>query len=174
MTSQFAPQTQQFATPGEDRLPGCWKLAKGHAVTLRPNQAGVLRIAHGQVWATLDGQTGDYFIGAGEELSLKAGQTVVMESFAPAEAVPAYFSWEPVAASEAARVRGPAAWSQAVVQPLADLRLAAGLAGAALTRLARGLAGLAGDTVAARVRGLLAARAFNAQASASRAHGAIS
>src|SRR6059058_2087032 len=39
-------------------LPGTWKLARGRAVTLRPATDGILRVAHGRVWATVDGPHG--------------------------------------------------------------------------------------------------------------------
>ena len=83
-------------------LPGCWKLAPGRAVTLKPTEAGVLRIAQGQVWATLNGphhgpanDWGDVVLHSGQQLQLMPGQHVVVEPFGDAVHEPAYFSWEP-------------------------------------------------------------------------------
>ena len=66
-------------------LPGTWKLAPGRAVTLRPTTNGILRIAHGQVWATCDGphggppnDTGDHVLAPGLSMFVRAGQRVVV------------------------------------------------------------------------------------------------
>jgi hypothetical protein len=127
---------------------GCWKLAAGCAVTLHPRTAGELRIAHGRVWATLDGphvrRTGDLFLEAGETLSLQAGLRVVIEPFGTAgQTAAAAFDWVPGQARQASR------WPVAVAQPASDLRLALGSAGfalrgaaGALLRLAAGVLGL--------------------------------
>ncbi len=86
-------------------LPGFWKLAPERAVTLNPGEAGVLRIAQGHVWVTLDGphhgpanDWGDVVLHPGEQLRLMPGQHVVVEPFGDAVNEPVYFSWEPVAA----------------------------------------------------------------------------
>jgi hypothetical protein len=129
-------------------LAGFWKLGAGRALTLRASQAGVLRIAHGRVWATFDFasqdiqvRAGDHFLGRGESLSLRAGESLVMESFSAGHAASAYFSWEPTAAcAEVTAMKEPSGWRAGVMQPLVDLRAAFGLAASALGRLARGLA----------------------------------
>ncbi|SFV03990.1 Protein of unknown function [Polaromonas sp. YR568] len=129
-------------------LAGFWKLGAGRALTLRASQAGVLRIAHGRVWATFDFasqdihvRAGDYFLGRGESLSLRAGESLVMESFSAGHAASAYFSWEPATAcAEVTEMKEPSGWRAGVMQPLVDLRAAFGLAAGALGRLARGLA----------------------------------
>ena len=66
-------------------LAGFWKLGAGRALTLRASQAGVLRIAHGRVWATFDSasqdiqvRAGDHFLGRGESLALRAGESLVI------------------------------------------------------------------------------------------------
>jgi hypothetical protein len=171
MASQTLTQTQQ-STPA---LPGAWKLGAGRAVTLQPREAGALRVAHGCLWATFDGphggalnESGDHVLGAGERLVLQAGQRLVVEAWNGA--APAYFSWDPVAAPLASPSRRLAA----VVQPLADLRLALALGAGAVGRLVAGLAGLALDLVTGRARESLADCAFNAQSKACRAHGAMS
>src|SRR5437899_241257 len=114
--------TSRFETP---RLPGTWKLPAGRALTLQPLEAGRLKVAHGQLWATYDGphrgplnDLGDRIVGAGEELKLRAGQRLVIEPWNGDAA--AYFSWEPAPAQRSARALNVAG----VVQPAADLRLA--------------------------------------------------
>lgn len=173
MTLQTFTQMQQSTAV----LPGTWKLGKGRAITLAPGEAGVLRVAHGCLWATFEGphqgplnDRGDHVVEAGGQLRVRAGQRVVIEAW-DAKA-PAYFSWDPVPALAASPSRR---FAGAVVQPLADLRLAVGLGVGALGRLAAGLAGLALDAVAGRERGAaLSDCAFNAQSRACRAHGAMS
>jgi Protein of unknown function (DUF2917) len=165
-------------------LSGYCKLEAGHALTLRARRAGVLRITHGRVWLTfniaekgLGARTGDHFLSRGESLQLAAGEAVVMEPYGSGHVPSAYYSWEAAAASRPVAL----STSAGVRQPLADLRLALGLALGALGRLARGLAGgvvagLAGFAtifVAARARGDWAERAFKAQASDKRAHCSI-
>ena len=122
MASQTLTQMQQSAAPA---LPGTWKLGAGRAITLQPREAGILRVAHGCLWATFDGphagalnESGDHVVGAGERLALAAGQRLVVEAWNGQS--PAYFSWDPVPAVVAVPSRSFAA----VVQPLADLRLA--------------------------------------------------
>jgi hypothetical protein len=189
---------------GADALSGCWKLGSGRALTLRPTEAGMLRIAHGQVWLTFnnahqdDGvRGGDHFLGAGEELRLLPGQVLVMESWHAAHTSPVYFSWDPLPATAGVTLASPSRhalaqravslpWRAGVAQPLRDLRGALGLAAAASGRLAFGLAGVLGAALLAllprfvvalatgRARTALAARALKAQASDSRAHCAIS
>ncbi|WP_298925612.1 DUF2917 domain-containing protein [uncultured Ramlibacter sp.] len=170
MSSQTLSQLQQSSAPA---LPGTWKLDAGRAISLRPREDGVLRIAHGRLWATFDGphggppnDQGDEILGVGDQLRLRTGQRLVVEAW-DAQA-PAYFSWEPVPQA----VASPSRRFAPVLQPLADLRLAAVLGAGAAARLVAGLAALALGGVSGR-----AARAdcaFNAQSRACRAHGAIS
>ena len=101
--------------------PGSWRA--GRAITLRPREDGVLRIAHGGVWATFDGphvgplnDLGDRVLGAGEQLRVRRGQRLVLE--AVDRAAPAYFSWDFACAGT-----GPRA-ALAVAQPWSDLQLA--------------------------------------------------
>jgi hypothetical protein len=125
-------------------LPGTWKLARGRAITLRPPTDGVLRIAHGRLWATVDGphggtpcEAGDHFLEVGRSMFVRAGQRVVIEAWNASGA--SYFAWDPVLAPAAARMRVSLA---GVLQPLADLRAALAMAGRALVQLAAGLAHL--------------------------------
>jgi hypothetical protein len=171
----MAPQSiaqMQLSAPA---LPGTWKLAAGRAITLEPSEPGVLRVAHGQLWATYDGphsgplnDLGDRIVGVGERLSLRAGQRLVVEAWDTG--APAYFSWDPLPA----RVAVPTRRLARVIQPLADLRLALVFGAGAAGRLLAGVAGLAWDLVAGRDRERLADCAFNAQAKACRAQGAMS
>ncbi len=141
-------------------LPGCWKIEAGRALTLRPRRSGVLRIAHGRVWVTMDGPheqgqaSGDLFLVPGRGLVVQAGQRIVVESYGAGRADSAYFSWDPLPGAQGQAVDGavrPATrWQGGVVQPLRDLGLALGLAGAAAGRLVRGVAGLAGGLLPVR------------------------
>jgi hypothetical protein len=122
----------------EPALPGTWKLATGRAITLEPREAGVFKVAHGQLWATFDGphagrldQSGDFFLGAGETMRLQPGQRLVIESLDGE--CPAYFSWDPVVVP----VRR-AHWAD-VLQPVQDLRLALVFGGHAVARLVTGV-----------------------------------
>lgn len=184
-----ATQTLSHQSHRPAALIGTWKLGAGRAITLQPREDAVLRVAHGCIWVTLDGPhsgplngMGDRFIGAGEQITVAAGQRLVTEPMGGAEAGSVYFSWEPLAspfhqlAHQALRqpVRSPSRLQLAVLQPLADLRGALVLALAAVGRLGTGVFGLAADLVAGRDRKALAACAFNAQAKACRAHGAMS
>ena len=142
--------------------PGLRFLAAGQALTLRARRLSVLRISHGQVWLTLTGagpgpgpysrvRAGDHFLNPGESLTLLPGQELVMEPFGTADGAPAQFTWgEPGAEAAAVHVppvpvMSPAAlWRGSVVEPLRDLRHAAGLAARAMGRLVVGLGRLAG------------------------------
>lgn len=134
-------------------LPGCWKLDAGRALTLRPRSSGVLRIAHGRVWVTMDllhadaQAAGDLFLVPGRGLVVQAGQRVVIESSGTDRQMAAYFSWDPLPQQQAHAVdratHHAGRWQSAVAQPVRDLGLALGQAGAALGRLAQGVAGWA-------------------------------
>lgn len=125
-------------------LPGTWKLARGRAITLRPATNGILRIAHGRVWATVDGphggrpgDSGDHVLEVGRSMVVRVGQRVVIEAWNPRGA--AYFTWDPVFAPAAVPVVQQRLNFGHVLQPLADLRAAFGLAGGALGRLVTGI-----------------------------------
>ncbi len=171
----MAPQTltQMQQSSSAPALPGTWKLAAGRAITLEPQEAGTLKVAHGQLWATYDGphrgplnDLGDHIVGVGGQLRLRRGQRMVIEAANGGH--PAYFSWDPsplpAAAPRLARV----------IQPLADLRLALALGAGAAGRLVAGLAGVAWDFVTGRGRESLIECGLNAQPNACRAHGAMS
>jgi hypothetical protein len=170
--------TQMHQSSASPALPGTWKLGAGQAITLRPAQDGVLRVAHGGLWATYDGphsgprdDLGDHVVGAGGRLWVRAGQRIVIEAWDRKQ--PAYFSWDPVAVT----VVTPAASLASVLQPLADLRLALTFGAGAAGRLAAGLVRLAWDVVAVRSRETLDACADCARSArprAPRVHGAMS
>ena len=124
-------------------LPGTWKLAKGRAMTLQPRTNGILRIARGRVWATVDGphgntpfDSGDHILEVGRSMWVRPGQKVVIEAWDATS----YFSWDPV--FEPVKVRAPRRRVDFAVamQPLADLRTAMVLAADALRRLVAVLA----------------------------------
>lgn len=175
MASQTLTQMHQSAAPA---LPGTWKLGAGRAITLQPTQDGAVRVAHGRIWGTYDGphggplnDLGDHVIGAGEQLWVRAGQRIVIQAWD--RGAPAYFSWDPVAAPAAQ----PVLTLAAVLQPLADLRLALVFGAGAAARLATGLLRFGWEAVAVRSRETLAACAdcaLSAQSKAPRAHGAMS
>ncbi|RYX89761.1 MAG: DUF2917 domain-containing protein [Comamonadaceae bacterium] len=178
MALQSLAATQQSLS--SPVLPGTWKLGTGRAITLNPREDAVLRIAHGRVWVTFDtrqagpgNELGDYFLSAGEEITVQGGQRAVVESFGSAPQESAYFSWDALPMAVRSPVRVASRWQLSVVQPLVDLRLALGLAGGALGRLAFGLGGVVTDLLPARAdRGF--SRAFSAQPSATRPHCAMS
>lgn len=143
--------------------PGCWKLSAGRAFTVRAGRAGVLRIAHGRVWATFDlaagdsrVRAGDHFLSRGDGIEVQAGQSLVLEPYVIGHASPAYFSWEPQAGRALAFLPAPAGWRTEVLQPLADLRAAGGLAAGALARLSSGVVRSTAATLAAMATPLAA------------------
>lgn len=138
MRSVCDPELQQsFHAEG---LAGCWKLAPGRAFSLRPRMAGVLLITQGEAWATLNeghrghgNESGDHFLQAGQQLPVRAGRHLVLESL---DKAPVHFDWTPASH----RVAG-ARWDEAVALPVRDLAHAGRLAGHALLRLLWGLLG---------------------------------
>lgn len=84
-------------------LPGCWTLARDRAIKLDTRDPGYLRVAHGAVWATLDGpheqgqanEWGDVVLRCGARIRLVPGQQVVLEPYPDAANEDACFSWEP-------------------------------------------------------------------------------
>ena len=132
------------ATP----LPGTWTLVRGRALTLRPGTDGILRVAHGRLWATKDGphggtpfDAGDHVLEPGRAMVVRAGERVVIESWGPAAA--SHFAWDPVLQAAPVTVARRRLNLSAVRQPLADLRLASVLLLRALAGLGTGLAQVA-------------------------------
>ena len=135
-------------------VPGFWKLAPGQALSLQPRRAGLLRVAQGQVWVTLDvphrgagNELGDYFLQAGEQLGVGAGRHLVLEPFARAGGHPVLFEWSPVPDVTHTLTAHNAS---AVTQALRDLGLALGMVATAMSRLFAGLAVSARQLVSGR------------------------
>lgn len=121
----------------QGRPAGCWTLAAGRALSLRPREDGVLRIAGGAAWITFDGphagpanDQGDLLLAPGESLRVAAGRRLVLETHGSA---PVAFQWD----------FAPQLQAVPLAQDWAELRQAVGLALAAGGRLAAGLARLA-------------------------------
>ena len=125
-------------------------LIAGQAVTLHARAISVLRIAHGRVWVTVTDVggysryrrviAGDHFLSRGDSLTLLPGQALVMEPFGRGEKTSAQFSWGPPGAAAAnTQAAATANWRGGVLQPLLDLRHAAGLAARATGRQVLGL-----------------------------------
>ena len=122
-------------------------LTANQAITLRAKALNVLRIAHGRVWVTVTDvgpysrmMAGDHFLSRGDSLTLLPGQELVMEPFGRGEKTSAQFIWGPPGAPAAVTQAAAAAnWRGGVLQPLMDLRQAAGLAARATGRLVLGL-----------------------------------
>lgn len=138
MTSQNNLPFQ--STDAGPAVAGSRQLAAGRAISLRPRQAGVLRITQGRVWVTLDGPqqgagnaSGDHFLRSGQRLLAGAGQHLVLEPWPVPGEAPVYFEWTPVAAALSASA---ARWNATVIEPLRELGQAVLIAGRALGRLA--------------------------------------
>ena len=140
---------------GTTVVPGVWKLAAGHALSLRPRQPGVLRIAQGRAWVTLDvphnghgNESGDHLLQAGHQLEVYAGQHLVFETMERAGGTAVSFEWTPQASMSAAHALQGAA---AVTQPWHELGQALGMVGSALGRLSMGLLAYGRQRMAGRV-----------------------
>lgn len=104
------------ATPAGLGLTGCWTLAPDRAITLDTREPGYLRVAHGALWATLEGphaqgpanEWGDLVLRCGARIRLAPGRQVVLESYPDAANEDACFSWEPEPAQPRAT---PSRWA---------------------------------------------------------------
>lgn len=174
-------QAADARTGHVDGLAGVWKLGAGRALRVHAGQSGVLRIAHGRVWATFDdagnddrSRAGDHFLSRGESLPLQPGQTLVMESFGVGHASSAYFSWEPALDHGAQAAFVPTGWKTSAVQPMADLRQAAGLVGRAIPSLGASVVAVAARSVEVVLTGFamifVASRASRAACGNNRIH----
>lgn len=138
------------------------ELPAGDAIRLRAAHRSVLRISHGQVWATLTfknahsaadmpSRAGDHFLARGDSLTLMAGEEVVLETYAIGYASSARYSWQSVQESAlptlAAATAARSDWQTGVAQPMKDLRHAGGLLMAAAGRLLQGLVCNAGGLI---------------------------
>jgi hypothetical protein len=144
------------STAPDAALAGSWKLAHGQAVTLQARTDAILRVAHGRLWATREGphgrtpdDSGDHILQAGRSMYVRAGERVVVEAWTPEGA--ARFAWDPVAARAPVAAAAPRRVNTAaVLQPLAELRLALVLALRACAALARGVVLVACQAVRTR------------------------
>lgn len=141
--------------PSRRQAIGTWRLHPGHATSLRPKQAAVLRIFCGLVWVT-QGQhagltpdsAGDRFLGPGDVLLVPAGTRLVMEPMAErGETAPVHFDW-----SDASALAGPSRFDREVLSPSRELGAALGQAVTATARVLRGLLGYSEFLVAGRGR----------------------
>ena len=132
---------------------GSWRLHPGHAMSLRPRRASLLRIYCGRVWVTQGGpypvigrESGDRFLSPGETLRVPAGARLVMEPLAEAgDERPVHFDW-----TEAPHERAAERFAREVLVPARELQRAAVCGGQALGRLLRGLAGWSGQIASSR------------------------
>ena len=160
---------------------GCWKLAAGRALSLRPREHSVLEIAEGRVWVTVSqlrpwhqpqrGAVVDQVLLAGECLAIEPGQHVVMEAWSPSISATSAtsaicagavaFHWDRVptvaraqrqAAGRWGRHSAAHDWDSGVVQPLRDLAHALGQGGRALGTAAADMAGAGGRFAAGLAR----------------------
>lgn len=157
----LVPPLQPCAQPSVHRraAAGCWRLAPGRALSLKPRESGVLRIARGRVWLSGAAPAQDLVLQAGDALAVAVGQHVVLEPWALPGAgdadAPVLFQWDPVAVPpHHHRARAARDWELGVVLPLQELVRALAGAGravgaaavqvtAAAGRLGAGLAGFA-------------------------------
>ena len=109
---------------------GTWRLQCGQALTLRPSQSGVLWVVAGGLWATGDGPhrgpangRGDRLLAAGERLSVRAGERLVVE--AVGRGASARFGWDPLPPWPARRWSASAVfWRVALLLPATALTAA--------------------------------------------------
>ena len=124
---------------------GHWLLQGDRAVTVLSKGGGQLRVARGQVWATLGSAPGyyklrrqaplercasvkDYFLNAGDTLVVPPGVRMVMESVGRTQDLPVAFDWNLKAQSNhTSRIE--------VTQATGELGAAVGDVGRALRRL---------------------------------------
>ena len=133
---------------GRYQAPQSWLLPKGQAQTFVPDKEGVLRVQSGRAWVTMSRShlcsdpvartwmaDDDLFLDATASLPLRAGQTIVVESWSidPAEGVT--LAWDAVLSSSAQR------WQLTVAQPAQELAQGLIQAGFAFTKMLQGLLG---------------------------------
>jgi hypothetical protein len=150
MTSAQIPESQQSLprTLARPEAAGVWRLSAGTALSLRPRRRGVLEVAQGRVWLTVNSAT-DHVLEAGARMTVDAGQHAVLEAWVPgaavagAEAEAAAFRWAAADAIQTAAVpaapQAAAEWEQTVAQPVRELVHALAQALAAAGRAVRGL-----------------------------------
>jgi Protein of unknown function (DUF2917) len=107
------------------------EVAPGRALRLG-HRGGELNVLAGRAWLTRDHDLGDYLVGPGERLRLKADDNAVVESWQPGEAL--RLRWQPRPR------RHPRFAGRLRVELLRALDFLAALAAAGLAAFARGSA----------------------------------
>jgi len=133
---------------GKGQAPQSWLLSQGQAQTFTPDRDGVLRVQSGRAWVTMNRSypcsdpvartwmaDDDLFMDATASLSLRAGQTIVVESWSIDPAAGVTLAWEVVSNSRAQR------WQLTVVQPAHELAQGLVQAGLAFAKMLQGLLG---------------------------------
>jgi hypothetical protein len=152
---QEVPMSQAHVAPSRRQAIGTWRLHPGHAMSLRPKQAAVLRIFCGQVWVTLGtpagatpDQAGDHFLRPGDVLGVPAGAALVMEPVVQqGDTAPVHFDW-----SDASAQASPGRFAREVLAPSREACAALAQAAVAVGRVLRGLLGYSEFLVAGRGR----------------------
>lgn len=133
MLSPCDPDVHQ-STAEAGRARERW-LAPGQAHSLRLRRDGQLQVRQGRAWVTLDEtplvrgtECGDFFLEAGQQLAVRAGRHLVIESL---DQNAVHYAWRPCPVMQRLRAH----WQQAMGQPMADLGRAGVLAATALLRL---------------------------------------
>ena len=107
-----------------------WSLSPGQATTLRPRQDATLQVKEGQLWVTFDGphcgrgnQSGDHFLGTGEQLPVRAGQRLVLEPLGRPGTPPARLQWASLAGTQTANARQSPQGGAHAVRPIGQMDL---------------------------------------------------
>lgn len=130
---------------------GAWRLHPGHAMSLRPKKAAVLRVYCGKVWVTagagqagISSDSGDWFLGPGDVLMVPAGARMVIEPMSPCgDLAPVHFDWSD-------QIVVPSRFVCDVAQPAGEVAAALLQAGVALMRMLTGILGYGEFLVAGR------------------------
>ena len=157
MASTSSLKFQQSAP--SNGLSGYWRLVPAQAWTLVPDEPGILRVAHGKVWATLAGphsgpanDWGDVVLDSGQEISLLPGQQLVVEPLGDAVNEPAFFSWEPRQPTVMPAPEGVSPWRDPLARPDMGASALARALWSVLVGLPTGIAAFARMLVAGRGR----------------------
>ncbi len=124
-----------------------WVLSRGQAQTFVANTTGVLRVSSGRAWVTLNHArphsepvaqpaiaNDDLFLDSTSNLSLQAGQVIVLEAWSVEPATELTLVWEAATFSTSTR-----RWQQTVAQPAHELAQGLVQAGLALAKMVQGL-----------------------------------
>lgn len=107
-----------------------WSLSPGQAASLKPRHDATLQVNDGQLWITFDGphsghanQSGDHFLGAGEQLRVRAGQRLVLEPLGRPGSPPVRLQWAPRAGVPAPDARQSRQGGGHGVRPIGQMDL---------------------------------------------------